>query len=88
MLFRSTANRQPVFFTRGVSLAADPRVMKEKHLSFLLRQGSAKCRAVWWSAADIPLPPLPWDIAYTVARNEWNGSVELQIEIRDVRTSA
>ena len=78
---------QPVFVARGVTLAGEPRVMKDKHYSFAFRQGRAQCRAVWWNAAEIPLPPLPWDIAYTVSRNEWNGRVEVQIELRDVRTA-
>jgi single-stranded-DNA-specific exonuclease len=83
-----TENRQPIFFTRGVSLAGEPRLMKEKHYSFLLRQGRSQCRAVWWNAAENSLPPPPWDIAYTVSRNEWNGRVELQVELRDVRSAA
>lgn len=82
-----TENRQPLFFSRGVSLAGEPRLMKEKHHSFLLRQGRGRCRAVWWNSAEIPLPPLPWDVAYTITRNEWNGRVDPQIDIRDVRTA-
>ena len=82
-----TDNRQPVFFTAGVSLAAEPRMMKEKHYSFTFRQGRAQCRAVWWNSVEIPLPPLPWDVAYTVTRNEWNGRVDPQMDIRDIRTS-
>ncbi len=80
-------NRQPVFFARRVSLGAEPRVMKEKHYSFLLRQGRAECRAVWWGAAEFPLPAAPWDVAFTISRNEWNGRVEPQLEIRDVRAA-
>ena len=81
-----TDNRQPVFFARAVSLAGEPRVMKEKHRSFMFRQGRAQCRAVWWNSADISLPPLPWDVAFTIGRNEWNGRVDPQMDIRDVRT--
>ncbi len=83
-----TANHQPVFFTRGVTLAGEPRLMKDKHWSFTLRHGRAQCRAVWWNAADENLPPPPWDIAYTVSRNEWNGRVDVQIELRAVRSAA
>jgi len=83
-----TDNRQPVFFTRAVSIAGEPRLMKDKHYSFTFRQGRAQCRAVWWNAADVTLPPLPWDVAYTLSRNEWNGRVDLQMELRDVRSAA
>jgi single-stranded-DNA-specific exonuclease len=82
-----TDNRQPVFFTRGISLACEPRLMKDKHYSFTFRQGRSQCRAVWWNSAETTLPALPWDIAYTVSRNEWNGRVEMQLEIRDVRAA-
>ncbi len=89
-----TSNHQPVFFTRSVTLAGEPRLMKDKHWSFTFRQLDAnssrsrsQCRAVWWNAAEEILPPLPWDIAYTVARNEWNGRTDVQLEIRDVRAA-
>ncbi len=89
-----TANHQPVFFTRGVTLAGEPRLMKDKHWSFTFREpganssrSRAQSRAVWWNAADENLPPLPWDIAYTVSRNEWNGRVDVQLELRDVRAA-
>lgn len=82
-----TGNPQPVFFARGVTSAAEPRVMKEKHRSLLLRQDRAQCRAVWWNSADEPLPRPPWDVAFTVARNEWNGTVETQMEIRAMRSA-
>ena len=90
-----TANHQPVFFTRGVTLGGEPRLMKDKHWSFNFRQACRErsaireeCRAVWWNAAEEILPPLPWDIAYTVSRNEWNGNVSVQMELRDVRAAA
>ena len=90
-----TANHQPVFFTRGVTLSGEPRMMKDKHWSFNFRQTRAEggairaqCRGVWWNAAEEILPPLPWDIAYTVSRNEWNGRVDAQLELRGVRAAA
>ncbi len=82
-----TGHRQPVFFARKVLYAAQPRMMKDRHYSFVFRQGRAEVRAVWWNSAEIPLPELPWDIAFTVSRNEWNGNVTPQLEIRDVRTA-
>ena len=82
-----TDNRQPVFIARRVTNVGEPRVMKERHFSLTLRQGRQDIRAVWWGAAEYPLPPLPWDVAFTVSRNEWNGTVSAQIEIKDLRTS-
>ena len=79
------ANPQPLFCARGVTLAGEPRVMKEKHLSLLLRQGGDEYRAVWFGAASQELPRLPWDIAFQIERNEWQGTVSPQIHIRAVR---
>ncbi len=79
-------NGQPLYYARDVSLIAEPRVMKEKHLSLSFRQGSHESRAVWFGAAREPLPRLPWDIAFTVERNEYQGNVSAQIQIRAVRT--
>jgi single-stranded-DNA-specific exonuclease len=78
-------NPQPLFFARGVTLAAEPRVMKEKHLSLILRQGGDEYRAVWFGAATGTLPRLPWDVAFTIERNEWQGTVSPQIHVRAVR---
>jgi single-stranded-DNA-specific exonuclease len=81
------ANPQPVFVSRGVTLVFEPRVMKEKHLSLMLRQGRDEHRAVWFGAASEKLPRQPWDIAFTIERNEWQGSVSAQIHIKAVRSS-
>jgi single-stranded-DNA-specific exonuclease len=82
-----TDNRQPVFFARRVLNYGEPRVMKDRHYSMTLRQGRVDVRAVWWGAAEYPLPALPWDVAFTVSRNEWKGTVSAQLEIKDIRTS-
>jgi single-stranded-DNA-specific exonuclease len=76
---------QPLFAARGVTLAGEPRVMKEKHLSLMLRQAGDEYRAVWFGAAAEALPRLPWDIAFQIERNEWQGTVSPQIHIRAVR---
>ena len=81
------ANPQPIFVARGVTLVFEPRVMKEKHLSLMLRQGRDEHRAVWFGAASEPLPRQPWDVAFTIERNEWQGSVSAQIHIKAVRNS-
>lgn len=78
-------NPQPLFCARGVTLAGEPRVMKEKHLSLMLRQDGDEYRAVWFGAATEKLPRLPWDIAFQIERNEWQGNVTPQIHIRAVR---
>jgi len=51
------ANREPVFRTRGVTLAAPPQVLKERHLKFNLMQEGARQTALWWNAPQ-PFPTL------------------------------
>jgi len=81
-------NHTPVFCARGVSVVAEPRVMKEKHLSLEFRQGGAGTRAVWFGGAAHELPKPPWDVAFTVERNEYQGTVRAQIQVKAVRTAA
>jgi single-stranded-DNA-specific exonuclease len=76
---------QPLFAARGVTLAAEPRVMKEKHLALVLRQGRDEYRAVWFNSAAEELPRPPWDVAFQIERNEWQGTVTPQIHVRTVR---
>ena len=78
-------NPQPLFAARGATLAGEPRVMKEKHLSLILRQNGDEYRAVWFNSAALELPRLPWDVAFQIERNEWQGTVSPQIHIRAVR---
>jgi single-stranded-DNA-specific exonuclease len=81
------ANSQPVFAARGVTLVGEPRVMKEKHLSLSLRQGNREQRAVWFGGAEQPLPRGPWDVAFQIERNEYQGRVSAQIQIKALRSA-
>lgn len=83
-----TSNSQPVLFSRGVSPSAQPRVLKEKHLRLELRSAGRGARAIWFNASVDSLPRPPWDVAYTVNRNTWQGRDEAQIRIIAVRSSA
>jgi single-stranded-DNA-specific exonuclease len=80
-------NHQPLFFARGVSPAAEPRVLKEKHISFTLRQNGSRCRAIFFDGVRHPLPTPPWDVAFRVERNEYMGSVNVQMQIQAIRAA-
>jgi single-stranded-DNA-specific exonuclease len=80
-------NHQPIFIARGVTLAGAPRVMKEKHLALMLRQQGDEYRAVWFGAVSEELPRPPWDVAFHLERNEYQGVVSAQIQIRAVRSA-
>jgi single-stranded-DNA-specific exonuclease len=81
------SNLQPTFLARGVEPAAEPKVLKEKHLALRLRQLNHFRRAIFFDGAASPLPAPPWDIAFRVHPNEYEGETRLQIQIEAVRTS-
>lgn len=80
-------NPQPLFAVRGVTPSGPPRKLKEKHLQLSLRQGGASARAIWFNAPPEPLPPSPWDIAFEISRNEFQGKVSAQILIKAIRSA-
>lgn len=80
-----TGNPQPLFIARRLRPAAEPRVLKEKHLSLRLEQNGHVLRAIWFGGAAEPLPPPPWDVAFRIERNEYDGKVLPQLEVRAVR---
>lgn len=82
-----TDNAQPSFLLRQVSPVGQPRVMKEKHLSIELRQDKQTNRAIWFNGAADPLPPAPWDVMFELTRNEYQGRVQPQIQIKALRSS-
>ncbi len=82
------ANRQPVLVARGVAPTAAPRVLKEKHLSFEFPAGRRRWSAIFFNGAENPLPRPPWDVAFHLERNDWNGRSFPQMQIVDIRSAA
>lgn len=80
-------NPQPLFAIRGVTPAAPPRRLKEKHLQFSLRQGRSSARAIWFNVPSETLPPSPWDMAFELSRNEYQGTVSAQILVKAIRSA-
>jgi len=82
-----SGNRQPMFLARAVEPAVEPRVLKEKHLALRLRQQSHFRRAIFFDGALTPLPKPPWDIAFRVNADEYEGETRLQIQVEAVRAA-
>jgi single-stranded-DNA-specific exonuclease len=80
-------NSQPIFAARMVAPAAAPRVLKEKHLRVDFRAGRRLVQAIYFRGAEEKLPRPPWDVAFTVERNEFNGRVEAQMQIVAIRSA-
>jgi single-stranded-DNA-specific exonuclease len=80
-------NPQPLLVARGVRPTAEPRVLKEKHLLFELKQDLGKTRAIFFNGAGTDLPRPPWDVAFRVERNEFRDTVSVQVQITALRSS-
>ena len=78
-------NPAPLFFAREVEPVAPPRVVNDKHLILRLRQRNHHRRAVYFDSANAPLPRAPWDIAFRVRADEYEGEIMLGIQIHAVR---
>lgn len=81
-------NPQPLFFSRGVRLAKEPRILKEKHFRFdFLTPQKKSIAAIFFNGATDPLPQQPWDIAFTIEQNTYQGRSELQLQIAAIKKS-
>lgn len=82
-------NRQPLLLARRIHPAAEPRVLKEKHLRIPFANARRQpVSAIFFGGAGEPLPPPPWDVAFHLERNAWNGRVEPQMQIIAIRSAA
>lgn len=80
-----TSNPQPVFMATSVRLAAEPRVIKEKHLKFRFEQDGVEMEAIYFNGAELDLPKPPWDIAFLIDRSEYRGREQINIVLQAVR---
>jgi single-stranded-DNA-specific exonuclease len=84
-------NPQPVWVSRNLRvLLARPVGREQQHLKLRLSDGKAIRDAIWWRCAD-QLSALRActriDIAYTLECEEYRGTTQLQLAIKDVRPS-
>ncbi|MFA7343496.1 MAG: single-stranded-DNA-specific exonuclease RecJ [Terrimicrobiaceae bacterium] len=82
------ANPQPVLYTRSITPSGTPRTMKDKHLKIEFSAGRRRVPAVFFNARISDLPRPPWDVAYTLDWNCWQGRTEAQMRIVGVRRAA
>src|SRR5688572_5493419 len=81
-------NLQPMFFARGVEPTIPPQIIKEKHLALRLRQKNHFQRAIFFDGASSPLPEAPWDMAFRLSADEYEGETRLQIQVEALRAAA
>lgn len=84
-------NMSPVFMTRNVKDTGYGKAIgaDETHLRLFLRQGEeGGYAAIGFGLAkkmDVACKGQPFDAAYSIDENEWNGEVSIQLRLRDIR---
>lgn len=80
-------NPQPVFMSKKVWPNEEPRWLRNGHVKFSLKQGEAVRDAIFFGFGEREMPQVPWDIVFTIDRNEFRGEERLQILLKDIRSS-
>lgn len=83
-------NMRPVFITKNVFDTAYSKIVKEQHVRFVVKQGNIIFTGIGFNMADkfyLLQMNKPLDIVYTLDENEWNGEINLQLKVIDLRLS-
>jgi single-stranded-DNA-specific exonuclease len=86
-------NSRPIFVTRDLRVAAEPRVLKERHLKLRLIASNGRAfEAVWWSGVEkldgrTLNAGSSIELAYTVELNVWQGTSRLQLSVQDLKAA-
>ena len=72
---------------RNVGMQRPPQRMgtQKQHLKLWITDGAATHEAVWWSAADPPMPADRFDLAFAPQVNDYNGRRIVQLKVLDWR---
>jgi hypothetical protein len=63
-------------------------VLKERHLLLRLRQNGRSQRAIFFGGAQTPVPDPPWDVAFRIGSDEYEGELRLQLQVEALRPAA
>ncbi len=81
-------NPSPMLVSRGVTVAAPPRVIGKDGLKLLLQHNGRELAAIGWGmgprARELTVGAVI-DVAYRLERDEWNGQSRLQARLTDFR---
>ena len=81
-------NLKPVFITRNVNDTGYSKLVKEKHIKFVVNDGTQILSGIGFNLLNkfhIIQDKKPFDIVYTIDLNEWNGESRLQLKVIDIR---
>ncbi len=81
-------NMKPKFVSAQVTLAFNPRIVGEHHLKLAIKTSKGFIDAIAFKMGHF-LTSLkkgtPIDICYTIEENSWNGDINLQLNIKDIK---
>ncbi len=83
-------NMRPVFITKNVVDTSWSKIVKEQHVRFIVKQDNIIFTGIGFNMADkfyLLQMNQPLDIVYTLDENEWNGEINLQLKVIDLRLS-
>ncbi|MDQ6724483.1 MAG: DHHA1 domain-containing protein, partial [Thermoproteota archaeon] len=83
-------NMRPVFITKNVFDTNWSKIVKEQHIRFIVKQDNIIFTGIGFNMADkfnLLQMNKPLDIVYTLDENEWNGEINLQLKVIDIRLS-
>lgn len=81
-------NLCPTFVTRNVTDTGFSKIVKEKHIRFVVRHGGITLTGIGFGMAEKIQhlsPQTLVDIVYKIDENEWNGETSLQLRVIDIR---
>ncbi len=81
-------NMRPVFIARRVTDSGYSKIVKEDHIRFVVKQDAFTFSGIGFNLAyKFDLLSKPFDLAFTLDENEWNGNVSLQLKVIDLRSA-
>jgi single-stranded-DNA-specific exonuclease len=81
-------NMKPVFMVRGIKDSGYSKLVKENHIRFDVVQKNIRMNGIGFGMKDkfdIVKSGQPFDMVFTIEENEWNGTVTLQLQVKDIR---
>lgn len=85
-------NQRPVFLARYLTDTGFSKIVKDEHIRFSVKQGKygPTLTGIGFYMADkfhLVNNKQPFDLAFTLDENEWNGQTSIQMKVIDVRAS-
>lgn len=85
-------NLRPVFLVRNVIDSGYSRLVKDEHIKFSVKQGKSSNALTgigFYMSEKFPIvsSKRPFDMTFTIDENEWNGKMNLQLKVIDIRAS-